>query len=389
MASHNAAGEGHQTNRAEQTSNSVHHSPQRPQYRDARNGQEGITAMSHAHHSFPSATWLWKWPGGSRIRAGNAAQQIMATHARTSFNFAARFLPPEERRCATDLYAFFRTLDDLVDETATSVAETDVRGELHAWRTWLDTDRCGDAPREPLGTNLARVIERCGIGVDIFHHMLDGLEADLVPREIKSDAELQTYCYQVASTVGYAMAHVLGATSPAALSAAEKLGAAMQLTNILRDVGEDLAAGRVYLPQATLDRYGLSRADLERMAQVSDARLDERYRAMMRAEIARAEALYDDAMPGIWLLPTTCRLPILIASRLYRRLLTLIAENDYDNLRQRAATTGFQKAREAAHCYAIAWRARNHIATAEVPLGASLAERSQPIPGPALDIQGD
>ncbi len=204
-----------------------------------------------------------KHPG--LVRDHLTPDEIITTHARTSFSFAARFLPAPQRADAIHLYAFFRTLDDLVDESPWVTGTMAVAAELDAWQSWLDGTRRDTGPREPLATNLARVIERHRIPVAIFHQMLDGLRSDLTPREIATDAELQEYCYRVASTVGYAMAHVLGATSPQALAAAERLGAAMQLTNILRDVGEDLDAGRIYLPTSLLAQHGLCRADLREM----------------------------------------------------------------------------------------------------------------------------
>ncbi|MDQ4043864.1 MAG: squalene/phytoene synthase family protein [Chloroflexota bacterium] len=283
----------------------------------------------------------------------------MATHARTSFNFAARFLPAAERRSAIDLYAFFRTLDDLVDDARPEQTNVIVT-ELDAWRDWLTTDRRGSGPREPLASNLARVIDSHTIPTEIFLHMLDGLESDLGGREIESDTELQAYCYQVASTVGYAMAHVLGATSPQALSAAEHLGAAMQLTNVLRDVGEDLDSGRVYLPRQTLDHHGLCREDLLRMQH--DGGPDERFQALMRAYIAQARAMYDASMAGIWRLPGDCRFPILVAARLYCKLLSIIERNGYDTLRLRVATTRRDKLQGAITGWAIttSWRFGRH-----------------------------
>ena len=307
------------------------------------------------------------------------AEHVMAAHARTSFNFAARFLPAAERRSATDLYAFFRTLDDLVDEGPPTQSRA-IRTEIDAWRDWLASDRRRRGPREPLARDLSRVIDQHAIPIDIFLHMLDGLESDLGGREIESEAELQTYCYQVASTVGYAMAHVLGATSPQALSAAERLGAAMQLTNVLRDVGEDLDGGRVYLPQQTLSHYGLCRDDLLRMQR--DDGPDERFQALMRAYIAQARDLYDSSMGGIWLLPGDCRYPILVAARLYCKLLTIIERNAYDTLRLRAATTRRDKLQGAITGWAIAmsWQIGRHPRSLPV---------ASPPPGSALDLGSD
>jgi 15-cis-phytoene synthase len=281
-----------------------------------------------------------------------SADQILATHARTSFNFAARFLPAPKRRSATDLYAFFRTLDDLVDESRPGDTRA-VRRELDDWRAWFSGPRTNHGPREPLASNLARTIETWQVPCSLFEHMLDGLEADLNPRELETDAELETYCYQVASTVGCAMAHVLGASTPHALRAAEQLGMAMQITNILRDTGEDLDLGRVYIPRETLARFDLTRDDLLAMRHSRDRHVDERFQALMCSEIARTRALYEQGMRGIWLLPPDCRLPIMLAARLYRHLLTIIEHNGYDTLRRRASTTRVHKVREAITCWAL------------------------------------
>jgi 15-cis-phytoene synthase len=287
---------------------------------------------------------------GSRPASPLTADEIITTHARTSFSFAARFLPAPQRADAINLYAFFRTLDDLVDENPRVTGTTDVVSELNEWQNWLDGTRRDLGPREPLATNLARVIERHQIPVEVFHQMLDGLRSDLTPREITTDAELQQYCYRVASTVGYAMAHVLGATSPQALAAAERLGAAMQLTNILRDIGEDLDAGRIYLPTSLLTQHGLCRGDLRKMQLCPDGP-DARFSDMMRGQIHYARELYAQAIPGIWLLPERCRFPILVAARLYQRLLTIVEQQQYDTLRRRAATTRRDKAQEALTCW--------------------------------------
>lgn len=279
----------------------------------------------------------------------------MAEHARTSFNFAARFLPPEQRSPATTLYGFFRTVDDLVDERDEEASEDCIRAELNDWRAWLAMPCLIPAPNEPLASDLALVIERHRIPASVFLDLLDGVESDLGPRAISDEDDLEAYCFQVASTVGIAMAHVLGATSKPALQAAEHLGAAMQLTNILRDVGEDLDAGRIYLPEEELNRWGLTQDDLWILRRTGP---DPRFRRFMRGQIERANELYEVGINGIWYLPPESRYPILLAARLYQRLLSIIEENGYDSLRKRAATTRADKVREAFACYALV-KARN------------------------------
>ncbi len=310
----------------------------------------------------------------------SSPREIISTHARTSFSFAARFLPQPQRDDAIDLYAFFRTLDDLVDESLQAIGNDAIRSELNAWDDWL-VSRTMSGPREPLATNLSRVIDHHSIPIDIFQQMIQGLRADMELREIVTDAEFQTYCYQVASTVGYAMAHVLGATSPSALAAAERLGAAMQLTNILRDVGEDIDAGRVYLPVRLLEAYGLSRDDLVAM-HVERSGPDDRLRELVRGQVRIAHAMYEQAMPGIWLLPEGCRLPILVASRLYRRLLTIIERNNFDTLRCRAATSRIDKAQEALISWTLVTRSK--IDRRPVPEPAQSASS-----GSTIEVRGD
>ena len=283
-------------------------------------------------------------------------ERLLATHGRT-FHFAARFLPHSLRRELVTLYAFFRTLDDLVDAPPANTRPDDVRHELAAWHEWLTNHSTGCAPREPLGSNLAHVTTVRRVPDPIVLDFLAGVSLDLDVRQIGDFAELRRYCYGVAGTVGLALAHVMGATSSHALAAAEHLGVAMQLTNIVRDIGGDLANGRVYLPEDELRAFGLSRSRLIELY-VRQQGPDERFRALMRFQIARARQYYARGMAGIWLLPPDCRLPILLAARLYRRILDVIERNGYDVLRERAATGFGEKVREAVLAFALdhMWR---------------------------------
>lgn len=301
---------------------------------------------------------------------------VLARHGRT-FAFASRWLPRDRRRAVVVLYAFCRTLDDLVDEPGPGRTPAAALDELAAWRAWFQSGQRGLAPRAALGASLAEVQDAYHIPVACFLDLLDGLAADATAREIIDVAQLRYYCYQVAGTVGIAMAHVLGACSPPALAAAEQLGSAMQLTNILRDVGEDLAAGRLYLPREELARVGSSRSHLTDLL-VADRGPDDIFRALMRRLVARAYAWYDRGLAGIMLLPADCQVAILVAGRLYRRILTVIERNDYDVLRRRAATTGLEKIWEA-------WRALADRGRAAGPASLSVEHRSSSEPGSAND----
>lgn len=283
--------------------------------------------------------------------AGTSDECLLATHGRT-FHFAARFLSSKQRSQVFTLYAFFRTLDDLVDIPVQGRSLEDIRAELNAWKCWFARGYSFPAPREPLGSRLATTLAEHPVPTTVFLDFLDGLTTDLEPREIRDFRELYHYCYAVAGTVGLAMAQVMGVNSPQALVAAQSLGIGMQLTNILRDVGGDLAAGRVYIPQEDLERFDSSRLHLTRLYR--DGRgPDDRFRALMRYQITRAHHYYVHGMSGIWLLPRHCRLPILIAGRLYRRILTVIEQNDYDVLHMRASTNTVEKVREAAIAFAL------------------------------------
>ncbi len=284
------------------------------------------------------------------VTESNADESILATHGRT-FHFASRFLAPKTRRDVITLYAFFRTLDDLVDVPEEGRTTEDIRIELEAWKHWFLGGRSFPAPREPLGTSLAEVLSKHCVPTTIFLDFLDGMDFDIEPKQIGSFSELYRYCYQVAGTVGLAMTHILGVHSDQASIAAEHLGVAMQLTNILRDVGGDLALGRIYLPQEDLERFDCTSDHLERL--YLDQRCDDRFRALMRFQIARAHHYYVRGMAGIWLLPRECRFPILVASRLYRRILTVIERKDYNVLRSRASTSLTMKVREAAIAFVI------------------------------------
>ncbi len=278
-------------------------------------------------------------------------QRTIAEHGRTSFNFATRFLPPEKRESTIVLYTFFRTLDDLVDESPPDKDREAIREEIWTWRAWLDDPSGVRTPQTSLASDVRTALIRHEIPTSPIAHFLQGLEFDLDGHEICDVQDLERYCYQVASTVGITMSYTLGAVSDGAVSAASRLGAAMQLTNILRDVGEDLEAGRVFIPTTTLEEYGLSRECLRSMKNKSGP--NEAFRAMMAEQIDRARSWYREGLAGVWLLPEDCRFPILVASRIYRRLLTNIENSDYDTLRQRVKTTRLDKAREMLVSYGL------------------------------------
>jgi phytoene synthase len=295
-------------------------------------------------------------------------EALFATHGKT-FHFAARFFPLAYRDAVVALYAFFRTLDDLVDERPESWQAYEVRQELDAWRGWLDSDHSSSAPREPLGTTIAALLKIYQIPIVIFHDFLDGLSADLEPPAIQNFRELYQYCYRVAGTVGLAMTYIFGVDSPQARTAAMQLGIAMQLTNILRDIGSDLKIGRTYLPINELERCDCSWDHLLRLYNEQRAP-DERFRRLMRSQVQRARYYYQESLHGVWLLPPDCRLPVLLAGRLYQGILTEIEREHYNVLHRRVATSFFTKIREATIVFFLdlLWKRGEIAGTSELEL---------------------
>ena len=292
------------------------------------------------------------------------AEALMRQRAH-SFALAARLLPAPQRRPTVILYAFFRTLDDLVDEPPAGWSRTRIAAELDAWEAWLRDGLPMDGPSS-LCAEVGEVVRRHGIPRAPLLAMIAGQRADLWHQPPPTFAALERYCQQVASSVGEAMCYVLGASSPAALAAARDLGVAMQLTNILRDVGADLATGRCYLPADELVRFGCALPWDDRPFPSDDGptRYDQpevlcrpggprdALVSLLAFQARRARAYYQRGRRGVWLLPPAARPAILLAARLYERILTCIERNGYDVFTRRAHTSRPEKARVALGCAA-------------------------------------
>lgn len=245
-----------------------------------------------------------------------------------SFSFAARFFPPEMARAAHAVYWFCRTTDDLVDEAPSPERG---RAALDEWQSEL---RAGTAVPQ-LRLFLA-VAEKHAIPLEYAHELIEGVRMDLTISRYANFGDLRVFCYRVASVVGLMMMHVIGYEGQPHEQAID-LGIALQLTNILRDVGEDLGRGRVYLPQDELAAHGLSDGDLE--AGVND----ERFRRLMRFQAARARGFYERGMAGIPALHRDGRFSVEIAARVYRGILDQIERNGYDVYRRRAVVPASRK----------------------------------------------
>lgn len=267
-----------------------------------------------------------------RESAFASAEQVIRHHSKT-FYFATELLPAQQRRAIRALYAFCRGTDDLVD------AANATRQQLEDWRA---ANRLSAAEQGiPLLAAWAHVREEYQVDRRYEEELIDGVGTDLGPVSMQTWSELEQYCYLVASTVGLLSIPVIGiakgATFEQAAPYAIQLGIALQLTNILRDVGEDLDRGRIYLPAEDLDRFGLTHADIR--AQI----VDDRFRALMRFEIQRARDLYQAALPGILLLDRRSRAAVGAAALLYRAILDEIETLDYQVFLIRAHTSAWRK----------------------------------------------
>ena len=271
------------------------------------------------------------------------ASAYMSRHSR-SFRFATLLLPAEERAAVERVYAWCRYTDDLVDRLDARDTRSLARAEARL-DAWLDLSReayLGAPSRVDLLDAVMRDMKRQHVPFAYAELIVDGVRMDLRPREYATMTELREYTWRVASAVGLWLCGLYGIDDRAMLDRASSLGHAMQLTNILRDVGEDLENGRLYLPLDLLRRHGLVRADL--VAMRSRARpIDASYKAMIEEMIGIAEASYraaDDAIPH---LPAAFGRSVAVASAVYSDIHRRIRANGYDNLRRRAHTTPLGK----------------------------------------------
>jgi phytoene synthase len=262
-------------------------------------------------------------------RAYRYCEALTKDHSRT-FYLASSLLPEAKRRAARALYAFCRFSDDLVD-----CAGSDPQAALKAWRRRALAS-CPSSD-DPVALAWADTRARYGIPRRYAEQLIEGVARDLTQTRYASFDDLAAYSYGVASTVGLMTMHIVGFSGPEAIPYAVRLGVALQLTNILRDVGEDWHAGRLYLPQNELAAFGLAEED------IAAGRVDDRWRALMCFQIERNRRLYAEAMPGISLLHPDGRFAIAAAAGLYRAILEDIEAHDMDVFTRRAHVSQWGK----------------------------------------------
>jgi len=259
--------------------------------------------------------------------------QQKAAQSGSSFYYSFLFLPPERRRAITALYAFCREVDDTVDEIADPhIART----KLIWWRQELGAMQAGN-PTHPVTKALLPHLQAYSIEHKYLLAIVDGMEMDLDQTRYLDFAGLQKYCWHVASVVGILSAGIFGATQPETMQYAEKLGLAFQLTNIIRDVGEDARKGRIYLPINELQQFGVTAAD------ILNARHNENFEKLMKFQADRAQAMYDAAFALLPKADRRAQRPGLIMAAIYRALLTEIELDGFHVLNQRISLTPIRK----------------------------------------------
>ena len=251
----------------------------------------------------------------------------------SSFYYSFLFLPQERRRAITALYAFCREVDDTVDEcTDQSIA----RIKLAWWRTEISSMYAGKQSH-PVTQALQPHLSAYNLQEKHMQAIIDGMEMDLDQTRYLDYPAMQRYCWHVASVVGILSASIFGVTNPKTLEYAEKLGLAFQLTNIIRDVGEDARKGRIYLPVNELQQFNVTAADL------LNARHSDKFEALMRFQVERAQKVYDEAFALLPKEDRRAQRPGLMMAAIYRTVLDEIERDNFHVLTQRISLTPIRK----------------------------------------------
>ncbi len=262
-----------------------------------------------------------------------------AAKSGSSFYYSFRFLARDRRRAITALYAFCREVDDIADD----VTDIDVaRAKLGWWRTEVANLFAGH-PQHPVTKALEPATRAYGVDQLRLNEIIDGMEMDLTRHRYNDFESLKLYCHRVAGVVGQLSASIFGFSQPKTLDYAENLGLAFQLTNIIRDVGEDARRDRIYLPGDEIRRFNVNEAD------ILQARHTVEFKQLMAFQSDRAKSLYDAAFEALSPEDRRPQRPGLIMSAIYRTLLDEIEHDGFKVLTQRTSLTPMRK-------LWIAWR---------------------------------
>ncbi len=259
--------------------------------------------------------------------------QEKAAKSGSSFYYSFLFLPPERRRAITALYAFCREVDDVVDESSESSI---ARIKLAWWRTQIDEMFKGK-PDHPVTRALQPHLQTCSITRERLLAVIDGMEMDLDQTRYLDWPGLRKYCWHAAGVVGELSAGVFGYGDPKTLVYAEKLGLAFQMTNIIRDVGDDARRGRIYIPVNDMQKFEVKASD------ILNGEYSDRFSALMKFQTDRARTLYREAMENLPESDRRAQRPGLMMAAIYYALLDEIERDNWQVLHQRISLTPVRK----------------------------------------------
>jgi 15-cis-phytoene synthase len=307
-----------------------------------------LLAVGVAIGIFLRATRIDRMPGrnGARDHASSpeprereATAVYFKRHSR-SFSFASRAFSADQRKLVSNLYAFCRTVDDIVDAEDRADAQT-IDLQLNEWLARARASYDGETTHITWLDDLMRASRESDLPFSTIEELVAGVRSDNGPVRIQTWEELDLYTYRVASIVGIWMCYLFGVRDLALLHRAEAMGRAMQMTNIVRDVGEDLRQDRIYLPKELLDAHDVSEADLLAMAR--DGVVTANYRDALCVFLGRTDAYYTVGWTGVGHLPDQFGRATAVAADIYRGIHAALRANAYDNLTRRAYTSTAEK----------------------------------------------
>jgi phytoene synthase len=263
--------------------------------------------------------------------------QDKAARSGSSFYYAFLFLPPERRAAITAFYAFCREVDDVVDE----VSDPSVAASKLAWWRQETAQAFAGNPSHPVMLALMPCTQAFGIEHRHLAAVIDGCDMDLQQSRMLDYPALQRYCHLVAGVVGEVAANIFGRTHQQTIQYAHTLGLAMQLTNIIRDVGDDARRGRIYLPISELQQFEVKAHEL--LKRESPWGYSERFQALMRFQAERAHRTYDEAMALLPAIDRKAQRPGLMMANIYRSLLREIEAGGFQVLHQKISLTPLRK----------------------------------------------
>ncbi len=278
-------------------------------------------------------------------------KRLNAQHGKTYY-LATLLLPPDKRPFVHALYGFARYADEIVDDLASTLSDTQKAEALEKWGSSVIADIKSGKSHDHIGAALVDTVQRFDIPISYFEAFLKSMQMDLTITQYQSYEDLMEYVYGSAAVIGLQMLPILGTLSDEAYVAAEKLGVAFQLANFIRDVGEDLDRGRVYLPLQELARHGVTRQMLE------ERNLTPEIKSALKEQIARVRQLQAEASSGIKLLSPESRACIEAASELYCGIVDEVEKIDYEIFKKRAKTSTWRRVKVALPAYLRAIKAR-------------------------------